>query len=282
MKDFPNFMKNEKNHINSSQQNTVDIDGYYYEGKDGSQMAFWTCYSDRVSNVHMHDFDEYMVCVQGQYTVYMNNREFVLHSGDELLIPAGTEQSGKCIKGTRTIHAFGGKRIVLKHESLSDRITRPPESAKNKSMKSITFRSANLDDEEFFFLVRRETIKPLIEEYAAWDEEYERANISAKINEKQDKVIMLDGVCIGLLSVSEFEDAFYIEMLNIIEKYQDRGLGTWLLRSIIDEAKQKSKNIQLDTYLNNSRAIVFYLKNGFKIKEVMIKKYPKVIMEFKW
>lgn len=42
MKDFPDFMKNALNHIDSSQQNTPDIDGYYFEGKDGSQIAYWT------------------------------------------------------------------------------------------------------------------------------------------------------------------------------------------------------------------------------------------------
>ena len=30
MKDFPDFMKRQANHIDSSQQNTPDIDGYYY------------------------------------------------------------------------------------------------------------------------------------------------------------------------------------------------------------------------------------------------------------
>ena len=34
MKDFPQFMKKQLNHIDSSQQNTPDIDGYYYEGKE--------------------------------------------------------------------------------------------------------------------------------------------------------------------------------------------------------------------------------------------------------
>jgi len=32
MIDFPEFMKNKVNHIDCSQQNTPDIDGYYYEG----------------------------------------------------------------------------------------------------------------------------------------------------------------------------------------------------------------------------------------------------------
>ena len=47
MQDFPEFMKSHMNHIDGGQQNTPDIDGYYYEGKDGSQICFWTCFSDR-------------------------------------------------------------------------------------------------------------------------------------------------------------------------------------------------------------------------------------------
>ena len=111
MKDFPEFMKSKKNHIDSRDQNTEDIDGYFYEGADGSQMAFWTCYSDRISKKHIHDFDEYMICVSGQYIAFINDKEYVLNPGDELFIPKGAEQCGKCIAGTRTIHAFGGKRI---------------------------------------------------------------------------------------------------------------------------------------------------------------------------
>jgi len=78
MQDFPSFMKNPKNRINTNDQNTPDIEGYFYNGADGSQMAFWTCYADRVSRKHTHEFDEYMVCVSGRYTVIMNDKEYVL------------------------------------------------------------------------------------------------------------------------------------------------------------------------------------------------------------
>ena len=111
MNGFPEFMKNEKNHISSSQQNTPDIDGYYFEGQDGSQMAFWTYYSDRISKEHKHDFDEYTVCVSGQYSAIIDGKEIILNPGDELFVPKGTMQRSKAIAGTRTIHAFGGKRI---------------------------------------------------------------------------------------------------------------------------------------------------------------------------
>lgn len=111
MEDFPLFMKQALNRIDRKQQNTKDVEGYYFEGKDGSQMAFWTCRSDRVSEEHVHPFDEYMICVQGRYTAVLNGKEYVLNPGDELLIPKGTLQSGRCVAGTRTIHAFGGRRI---------------------------------------------------------------------------------------------------------------------------------------------------------------------------
>ena len=111
MKDFPDFMKNDKNRVPGSAQNTQDIEGYYYEGQGGGQMAFWTCHSDRESKKHKHDFDEYTVIVAGQYTACFEDKEIVLNPGDELFVPAGTLQWGKCVAGTRSIHAFGGKRI---------------------------------------------------------------------------------------------------------------------------------------------------------------------------
>ena len=55
MKHFPDFMKNPQNKVGASQQNTDDIEGYFYEGADNSQIAFWECYSDRISKKHTHD-----------------------------------------------------------------------------------------------------------------------------------------------------------------------------------------------------------------------------------
>jgi Uncharacterized conserved protein, contains double-stranded beta-helix domain len=111
MKEFPEFMKSQPNHIDSGQQNTKDIDGYYYTANDGSQMAFWTCHSDQVSKPHKHPFDEYTIVVSGQYTAIIDGKEIILNSGDEIFVPKGTLQGGKCIAGTRTISAFGGNRI---------------------------------------------------------------------------------------------------------------------------------------------------------------------------
>lgn len=111
MTHFPDFMKNSLNKINPNQQNTSDIEGYFFSGKDDSQVAFWECHADKISKEHSHPFDEYMVVVSGEYTAMLDGDEVVLKPGDELFIPKDTIQSGRCSAGTRTIHFFGGKRI---------------------------------------------------------------------------------------------------------------------------------------------------------------------------
>jgi quercetin dioxygenase-like cupin family protein len=110
MEQFPEFMRNSKNKIKQTSQYIKDIEGFVYDGVDGSQMAFWTCNQDRISDEHAHEYHEYMVCVHGQYKVRMNNEVITLNPGDELFVPSGVVHGGECIEGTRTIHAFDGKR----------------------------------------------------------------------------------------------------------------------------------------------------------------------------
>jgi mannose-6-phosphate isomerase-like protein (cupin superfamily) len=103
-------MKNPANRIAAEAQYTPGIEGYVFDGADGSQMAFWTNTRGGASASHIHDYDEYMVVVQGGYTVHMGGKSVALRPGDELLIPAGTPHGGESAAGTRTIHAFAGKR----------------------------------------------------------------------------------------------------------------------------------------------------------------------------
>jgi len=115
MSDFPSFMKNPSNRIATESQFTADIEGYVFDGADGTQVAFWTCAQDRVSVVHCHDFDEYMVVIEGRCCVTMGERRVELGPGDELLIPKGTSQSMSVSAGTRTVHVFGGRRAARAH-----------------------------------------------------------------------------------------------------------------------------------------------------------------------
>jgi len=108
--DFPEFMKHPANRIATSDQATPGVEGYIFDGADGSQMAFWTCPESATSVEHSHEYDEYVVVVQGCYTLIIQGERIKLKAGDEYTIPRGVRSGGEVVAGTRTIHAFGGHR----------------------------------------------------------------------------------------------------------------------------------------------------------------------------
>lgn len=110
MDEFPGFMKAAANRIATGSQATPGVEGYVFDGIDGVQMAFWTCRETAASAAHVHDFDEYMVVVQGCYTLVLGERRVPVRAGEEYFIPKGLVHGGEVTAGTRTIHAFGGRR----------------------------------------------------------------------------------------------------------------------------------------------------------------------------
>ena len=111
MDDFPSFMKNPANAIAAGSQSR-GVEGFVFDGRDGSQMAFWTCTQGGQSTEHVHDYDEYMLVIQGEYTLIVDGRRIPVAAGQEYFLPKGLAHAGEFVAGTRTIHAFGGQRAV--------------------------------------------------------------------------------------------------------------------------------------------------------------------------
>lgn len=110
MNEFPEFMRHPSNRIAPASQATPGVEGYVFDGLNGSQMAFWTCHETASSAPRTHDFDEYMIVVQGCYTLIIGDQRIPVRAGEEYLIPKGLRHTGEPVAGTRTIHAFGGQR----------------------------------------------------------------------------------------------------------------------------------------------------------------------------
>jgi quercetin dioxygenase-like cupin family protein len=107
---FPDFMKDPANRVGTKFQFSPGIEGYVFDGVNGSQMTFWECHIDGVSSEHAHEYDEYFAVVQGCYFLIIGDQEIPLVPGSEYHITKGVAHSGRYLAGTRTIHAFGGRR----------------------------------------------------------------------------------------------------------------------------------------------------------------------------
>ncbi|CAN5158178.1 hypothetical protein BH09MYX1_BH09MYX1_06960 [soil metagenome] len=119
--DFPSFLKSSRNRIATASQFTDGVEGFVFDGEDGSQVAFWTSTADRVSKPHAHAFDEYVLVIEGRATIIIGEQKTELGPGAEHVIPKGTLQSMAVVAGTRTMHVFGGKRV--KRENATGALT---------------------------------------------------------------------------------------------------------------------------------------------------------------
>ena len=102
--------------------------------------------------------------------------------------------------------------------------------------------------------------KFILKEY--WENNYEY--VKNILPNAEIWVYLLNGEIIGFIGLNEY----FIEGIFIKKEFQNKGIGTQLIKNIM---KQKEK-LSLRVYEKNSKAINFYTKNAFKIKEKEIDK----------
>ena len=110
MNPFPQFMRNPENAVEASHQ-AGGMEGYVYDGIDGSQLVVWHCPDGGESPMHTHDYDEYAIVIQGTFTGTVDGKPIAMGPGDECFIAAGTPHDGTYSHNYRAIDAFGGRRV---------------------------------------------------------------------------------------------------------------------------------------------------------------------------
>jgi len=117
MGEYPEFIKNPVNRVAAASKFSKNIDGYIFNGADGSQVIFWTYLGPGQVNTHTHEYDEYLIVMEGQYTLIIDDRKIPVKAGQEYLIKKGIPHGGEAVVGTRTIDIFGGKRAKREGET---------------------------------------------------------------------------------------------------------------------------------------------------------------------
>ena len=126
-------------------------------------------------------------------------------------------------------------------------------------MSNITVRPACESDWVFLSMVQETCMRKYAEStWGKWIPE-PRENFRAETHQ----IIRCDGEEIGCIALIEESGTLLLEKLYILPSHQGRGVGTWLLRCIIERARTSRKSIQLRV-LRVNPAQQFYERNGFK------------------
>ena len=143
-------------------------------------------------------------------------------------------------------------------------------------MTDLRRRPARDEDFEFLFELTREALGPYVEEIWGWRDDEQRA-IQRRFYERGGvEILDEDGVAIGCVAVRRECDHVFLDRIAFLPRAQNRGLGTELVREVMEEAAALGLPVRLSV-LSNNPARSLYARLGFHVTEVV---EPRVRMEW--
>ena len=140
--------------------------------------------------------------------------------------------------------------------------------------KAFQLRPARSDDFQFVWSLYEELMKPLtVELLGRWNEPGQKQVVELALANRAPAdrsgqpatfIILRDELDVGWMHVIESPDTFYLGQLYIAPSFQNRGIGTAILRELTDKARRGSKTLTLDVMKNN-RARLLYERLGFRV-----------------
>lgn len=129
----------------------------------------------------------------------------------------------------------------------------------------ISLRPATREDYDFLWWLHCATMRPYVEETWGWDEQWQAEYFHDHFDPTTRQVIECDGVPIGYISVERREHRIFLAAIEIAPDHQNRGIGTRLIRGLLDEADAKGIPVQLQVIKVNHPARRFYERLGFAV-----------------
>ena len=117
---------------------------------------------------------------------------------------------------------------------------------------------------QFSYQVKKAAEGEYISQIWGWDEDVQRDFHTRAWQRRKPEIIIYDGKPIGTIAVVENEDDTEIGQFFILPEYQNKGIGSYLLKSILDKADRVGRVTTL-RFLKNNPVKSLYVRHGFEI-----------------
>lgn len=125
-------------------------------------------------------------------------------------------------------------------------------------------RAATERDKAFLRELNRDAYQDIVaEQFGEWDDEVQAQNFEKKWQAQNYQIIESDGRAIGAIWVSEESDHFWLREIQISSTYRDQGIGTAILRELMEDARIAGSYLRLRV-LTANRAKALYERLGFR------------------
>jgi N-acetylglutamate synthase-like GNAT family acetyltransferase len=106
-------------------------------------------------------------------------------------------------------------------------------------------------------------MRAAVERIYGWDDSQQRERFLERFDPAHRNVIELDGKAIGFWHVEWNSDHVLLASIQVQPDQQNRGIGTRLIRGLLDDARDRGLPIRLQVLLGN-RAEHLYTRLGFR------------------
>jgi ribosomal protein S18 acetylase RimI-like enzyme len=103
--------------------------------------------------------------------------------------------------------------------------------------------------------------------FIRWQYGLQKKEYDTRYPDARYEVILVDGQPAGRIWVGTDETQIRLLDIALLPEFQNRGVGTYLLRQLIDEAMQTKKALRHMVFILNENASRFYERLGFKTIE---------------
>ncbi|MEU9270681.1 GNAT family N-acetyltransferase [Streptomyces sp. NPDC048251] len=123
-------------------------------------------------------------------------------------------------------------------------------------------RPATADDVEAVAEVRAVAMRADLERLGRYDEHRVRQRLRDGFVPAHTRIIELDGVLAGCVALRPADDAHWLEHFYLAPHAQGRGIGTAVLRELVETADRSALRLRVDV-LQGSPARRLYERHGF-------------------
>ncbi|MDQ3486935.1 MAG: GNAT family N-acetyltransferase [Acidobacteriota bacterium] len=129
-------------------------------------------------------------------------------------------------------------------------------------------RAASDADREFLYTLHCRTMRGVIEATWRWDESWQRRDFDRRFDSYQVSVIQSGGEAAGGLLLESTVGGIHIHEVQLLPEYQGQGIGTAVVRGVIDQAAQRGVPVTLSVVPANPRAQSLYERLGFAVTKI--------------
>jgi ribosomal protein S18 acetylase RimI-like enzyme len=128
----------------------------------------------------------------------------------------------------------------------------------------ILLRPATAADLDLTLAIKKASGGGYLRDVFGWDDEVQIGFHQRQFSPHNTRLILVSGATAGWISVVDHADCTKIDELYLLPEFQSRGIGTAVLREVIEHARRRAVPLRLRVFNINDGAKRLYEKLGFR------------------